>query len=124
MSLRPDAVKATGIRHFWIAEIGPAAGECVGCQRRPDWRGEIRAHFHHDGDICCPGDDETEPVCLYAKARTEVQDQRVRKQPQRSRTTAKRRVPACGSGKVIDDRIVGVKEYVRTNAGGAAAKVY
>src|SRR5438477_12464665 len=70
---RAEAVETGGIiRPLRIAEIGRAAGERVGGHRRPDGMAQVRAGFHHHGIIGCPGDDETEPVGLHAKARTEV----------------------------------------------------
>lgn len=81
-SRRAKAVEAAGIiRPLGIAEIRGAAGERVGCHGRPDAIGQVRAGFHHDGDVSCPGDDETEAVGLHAKAGAVVQNEGVREQP-------------------------------------------
>src|ERR1035437_8061697 len=86
-SRRAETVEAGGIiRPLGIAEIGPAVGEGVGSYWRPGRAEQIRAGFHHDRDVCCPGDDEAEPVGFYTKTGTVVKDQWFWKEPDRKST--------------------------------------
>ena len=65
------AVETGGVvRPVGIAEIGRAAGEGDGLQRRPDGIGQVRAGFHYDYKAVGGGDVEPKSIRLNAKAGT------------------------------------------------------
>ena len=64
---RADAVEAGGmIRPLGIAEIGGLVRKSIRLHRHPGGIDQVRAGFHYDGNVGCPGDDETESVGLHS----------------------------------------------------------
>lgn len=90
------------IRPKRIAEIGRTPDEGVGCHGSPDGIGQFRGGFNHDGGVSCPGDNETEFIGLQAKVGFEVENQWIRKIPERGRKTGKIRAPTRGSRQIIN----------------------
>ena len=67
---RADAVETCRIvSPCRVTEIVCTVGKSAGLQSGPCPGGQTRAGFYDDGDIRSPGDEETEPVGLHAKAR-------------------------------------------------------
>ena len=58
-----DAVIALGIiGRGRVAELNRTAGQCICRNRNPDSAGQIRAGFHHNGEVVGSGNFESEPV--------------------------------------------------------------
>ncbi len=118
---RAEAVETGGIiRPLGIAEIGRAATQGVGPHRSPRGIGQVRGGFHHDDLIVGPGDDEPKPIRPHAEAGIAGLHQRL---PQHRRTIAEGRPPTRGSRQVIDGRIGGVHEHIKTVAGRVTLEI-
>ena len=116
------------IRPLGVAEIGRAAGEGVGCHRRPNRMGQVRAGFQHDDEVAGPGDGEPKPI----RPHTEVGAAGLRlRVPQHGRNTfvisgtpkGVKAGPARDPRQVIDGRRVIILERTRANAGGVTPEV-
>ena len=104
---RPSqAVEPCGIiRPLRVAKIKSAASEGVGLHGGPFRISQIRRGFDNNGEVCGPGDGETELVGSHAKAGVTGQDQRRGQRPQCCRNTAESRAPIGGSWEIIADGV-------------------
>lgn len=112
-SRRTEAVEAGGkISPLGIAKSRCAAAQGVGRHWRPNGRGQVRAGLHHDEDVRCPGDGETEVLRLQAETGTALH----LRIPEQGRTAGERRLPAEGIRQVVNRRVDDVAERIRADA--------
>lgn len=115
-----DAIEAVGmVCRVGVAEIPCAADGGVREQPGPRRVGQIRAGFHYQGGVGCPGDAKTEGVVLNAKSATH--DDGVC--PDCGRPFCKGGPPACGAGEVKNGDVVCAFEHKIANAWSIPLKV-